>query len=223
MRSGIVAVTELAALTADNLRLAYAQGVFPWFNANDPVLWWSPNPRMVLSVENFHMRRSFKKVLRRFIDDPLTKITMDLEFPGVMAHCAQVKRSGQSGESWIQPSMVAAYTSLHQQGLAHSVEVWQDQRLVGGLYCVAIGQAVFGESMFSLQSFGSQIALAALLAFCRANAVEWIDCQQNTAHLASFGAHEISQEQFLAQLRSSTHKIALEWCFDAANWQTLAL
>ena len=207
-------------LSAQRLMDAYAEGVFPWFNEGQPVLWWSPDPRMVLEPARFQLHPSFRKTLRKFINTPGCEIRFDRAFSEVMAACAGSPRPGQNG-TWIVPAMRAAYGELHRAGLAHSVETWVDGELVGGLYCVALGQAVFGESMFSRRSDASKIALAALVAFCRQHGIAHIDCQQNTPHLASLGAQEWPRQQFLAHVTTASVQRALGWQFDVLYWQHL--
>jgi leucyl/phenylalanyl-tRNA---protein transferase len=220
---GLVGISPLSALNAHNLRQSYSQAVFPWFNEGEPVLWWSPDPRMVLPVADFRIRRSFKKVLKSFWAEADARISMDEDFAGVMRHCAQAVRQGQRGGTWIQPCMMEAYTDLHRLGQAHSVEVWRRGQLVGGLYAVSIGRAVFGESMFSIESFASQIGLAALVAFCKHQGIELIDCQQNTAHLGQLGAHAIGREAFAAHVLRASAQNPVVWAFEPAHWQALAL
>ncbi len=181
-------------LTPQRLDEAYRQGVFPWFSAGQPVLWWSPDPRMVLPVARVPgCRRSLRKTLRRFLRSPGCEMRFDSDFEQVIQACAQhaARRPGRHldrAARWSAPTPNGIAT-----GRVHSVETWVDGRLVGGLYCVAIGRMVFGESMFAPGTDASKIALAALVAACRAHGVALIDCQQNTGHLASLGAHEISR------------------------------
>ncbi|MEI7516297.1 MAG: leucyl/phenylalanyl-tRNA--protein transferase [Betaproteobacteria bacterium] len=202
------------------LRSAYTQGIFPWYSQGQPVLWWSPNPRMVLKVADFRLHRSLKKTLRRFNQTPGCEIRFDTVFGTVIRKCAQAPREGQNG-TWILGAIVDAYCTLHAQGLAHSVETWVDGELVAGLYCVAIGQAVFGESMFSERTDGSKIALSALVAFCLQHGVAQIDCQQNTRHLASLGASPVARADFVASLSQATQAPALDWQFSPAHWEPL--
>jgi leucyl/phenylalanyl-tRNA--protein transferase len=211
-----------AGATLDVVRLknAYAQGIFPWFSQGQPVLWWSPDPRMVLKVANFRLHRSLKKTLHHFIQTPGNEIRFDSAFEAVIRKCAHAPREGQNG-TWILGSMVDAYCALHAQGLAHSVETWVDGELVAGLYCVAIGKAVYGESMFSERTDGSKIALAALVAFCMHHQVAQIDCQQNTSHLASLGASPVPRAEFVAGLLESTQAPTLDWRFSSHHWKTL--
>lgn len=208
------------ALDVGTLCQAYRQGVFPWFSAGQPNLWWSPNPRMVLNVSEFRLHPSFKKSLQKFRQTPGCEIRIDSAFEQVIRACSTSPRAGQTG-TWIVPDMVAAYCALHRAGFAHSVEVWNDGRLAGALYCVAIGKSVFGESMFSHVSGASKIALAALVCFCRHHAITQIDCQQNTRHLASLGAREIPRNLFLEQVATGLAQSAPVWRFDALYWKEL--
>ena len=205
-------------LSNGRLEEAYRHGVFPWFSAGQPVLWWSPSPRMVLPVQRFKLSRSLRKTHRRFIATPGCEVRMDTAFERVIQACAATPRGGQAG-TWIVPPMVKAYTAWHRAGRVHSVETWIDGALVGGLYCVAIGQMVFGESMFAERTDASKIALAALVAWCRAHGVALIDCQQNTRHLASLGAHEVPREIFEQHLRVATQAPDLpDWSYHLRHW-----
>lgn len=215
---GLVAASE--DLSAARLREAYAKGIFPWFSHGQPVLWWSPDPRMVLCCEAFRLHRSLRKTLHRFRASAACDIRIDTAFGQVIRHCAAAARPGQSG-TWIGPDMVHAYEALHREGLAHSVETWMDGQLVGGLYAVSLGCGIFGESMFALQTDASKIALAALVAFARHHGMPWIDCQQNTRHLASFGAREMPRRTFLDWVRQETARPAPRWRFDPLHWDAL--
>ncbi len=207
-------------LTISSLQKAYAQGVFPWYSAGQPILWWSPDPRMVLQLAAFKLHRSLRKTLQAFLQAPGCEVRIDHGFAAVIAACASVPRDGQGG-TWIQPEMQAAYIALHEAGMAHSIETWMDGKLVGGLYCTALGGAIFGESMFALQTDASKIALCALVALCKAQDVSWIDCQQNTPHLASLGAREMSREDFCAHTSRKAHKMPLRWHTNAIEWKFL--
>ncbi|MBK7793246.1 MAG: leucyl/phenylalanyl-tRNA--protein transferase [Betaproteobacteria bacterium] len=178
-------------LTPERLLDAYRRGIFPWYEAGQPVLWWSPDPRMVLPVEAFRLRRSLAKVVR----NGGFEIRVDTAFATVMQCCARVTRPGQDG-TWITPDIVAAYSALHRRGHAHSIEAWRQGRLVGGLYGVSIGRMFFGESMFALERDASKVALAHLVAMLRARGFPLIDCQQETEHLASVGARPIPRAVF---------------------------
>lgn len=208
------------ALDVAHLYSAYSEGIFPWFSGNQPILWWAPDPRMVLEPEAFRLHRSLRKTLQVFRQHPQCEIRVDHAFRSVIEACARAPRQGQDG-TWIVPDMVAAYEALHAAGHAHSVETWVDGQLVGGLYCVAIGRAVFGESMFAHATDASKIALSALVCLCRRQQVALIDCQQNTRHLASLGAREIPRTQFLEHLHTAHRQPALQWAFEPLYWNAL--
>jgi leucyl/phenylalanyl-tRNA---protein transferase len=207
-------------LDTPTLLAAYSQGVFPWFSQDQPVLWWSPDPRMVLQVDHWRLHRSLRRVLERFRRDPVCQIRIDSDFSAVIRRCAGIERPSQSG-TWIVPEMIGAYERLHAAGHAHSVETWIGGRLVAGLYCVAIGRSVFGESMFTTVTDGSKIALAGLVAFCRSQGIARIDCQQNTRHLASFGAAEMPRSDFIADVARTAREPSPIWCFDPVYWDEL--
>lgn len=181
-------------LSVARLLAAYRRGIFPWFNPGEPILWWSPDPRMVLFPMEFKRSRSLKKRLARAD----YQVRADTAFAQVMAACA-APRAGASG-TWISRPMIAAYGALHEAGYAHSFETWvqgeNGAELVGGLYGVALGRAFFGESMFARQTDASKIALAHLVRFLASHDFGVIDCQMNTAHLASLGAREIPRADF---------------------------
>src|SRR3990167_1192489 len=208
------------ALDVPTLVDAYSQGIFPWFSPGQPVLWWSPDPRMVLRTHNFTLHRSLRKSLTHFLDDPGCEIRFDSAFENVINACANKARAGQPG-TWIVPDMVLAYSALHRSGHAHSVETWVDGELIGGLYCVNLGRMVFGESMFAHRTDASKMALAALTAFCRAHQISMIDCQQNTGHLASLGAAEISRAEFASHLGQTVGKTAPNWRFKPVYWDQI--
>lgn len=210
-------------LSPARLREAYSRGAFPWYSEGQPVLWWTPDPRMVLPVGEFRLHRSLRKTLQKFIRTPGCEIRIDTAFDRVIAHCAGSPREGQQG-TWIVAEMIEAYRAWHRTGCVHSVETWIDGELVGGLYGVSLGRMFFGESMFALRTDASKIALAALIAFCRAHRVPLIDCQQNTRHLASFGAREISRAEFEAHLaRVVPQTPIMEWTYDRSLWTQLGL
>jgi leucyl/phenylalanyl-tRNA---protein transferase len=210
------------ALDAATLLRAYSACIFPWFSAGEPILWWSPDPRMVLQTADFKLHPSLRKTLKHFSQQRSCSVRIDSQFDSVIRACAQRQRPGQSG-TWIVPEMVAAYSALHAAGHAHSVETWVDGELVGGLYCVAIGKAVFGESMFSLQADASKIALAALVAFCRVQGIGMIDCQQKTAHLASLGAREMPRAAFARHVAQHLPLAAPVWQFEPLYWNSVLL
>jgi leucyl/phenylalanyl-tRNA---protein transferase len=184
-------------LSPERVLEAYSRGIFPWFSEGDPVLWWSPDPRMVLFPDELRVSRS----LRRTVARKTYETRFDTAFRDVMEACA-APRDGQGG-TWIVPEMVAAYTTLHERGFAHSVESWLDGHLVGGLYGVALGKVFFGESMFARAPDASKVALVRLVERLRASGFRAIDCQQATAHLASLGAREIPRAAFAQLLRES--------------------
>jgi leucyl/phenylalanyl-tRNA--protein transferase len=177
---------------------------------------------MVLPVDEFRLSRSLRKTLHRFELNPACEVRFDTAFEQVIHACASSPREGQDG-TWIVPQMVQAYGGLHRAGLAHSVETWIDGRLAGGLYCVALGQAVFGESMFARVTDASKIALAALVAFCRHHGIAMIDCQQNTRHLASLGAHEIPRAAFVRHIEAAQTQAGPRWHFDPLYWRELTM
>ena len=183
-----------ADLTPGRLIEAYSLGVFPWFNADEPVLWWSPDPRMVLIPAELKVARSLKKVLR----NRTYEVRLDSAFGRVMQGCAQ-PRDGQSG-TWISPMMTDAYTRLHEMGVAHSAETWIDGKLAGGLYGVALGRMFYGESMFTDVSDASKIAFVHLVWQLKRWGFGLIDCQMKTAHLETFGAREIPRSDFMRRV-----------------------
>ena len=208
-------------LQVDTLRSAYSQGIFPWYSEGQPPLWWSPDPRMVLHVNEFRIHPSLKKTLKKFSGAASCEIRIDSAFEEVISACSISPRDGQSG-TWIVPEMIDAYIELHRAGIAHSIEAWRDGQMIGGLYCIGIGKAVFGESMFHRATDGSKIALAALVALCRHYQLPLIDCQQNTVHLASLGAREIPRETFVARIKSLASQPVPVWKFEPVYWKELA-
>lgn len=215
---GLVAVG--GALDVSTLVAAYSATIFPWFSDGEPILWWSPDPRMVLDVQRLRLHRSLRKAIQRFAANASCQIRIDTAFDQVISACAQSPRPGQSG-TWIGPEMQVAYRALHGAGHAHSVETWVDDQLVAGLYVVAIGGATFGESMFTRVTDGSKIALAALVAFARQHGIPLIDCQQNTQHLAFMGAAEMPRETFARQVAALARQPAPVWRFDPVYWNAL--
>ena len=186
-----------ADLSPPRLLDAYSRGIFPWFSEGDPILWWSPHPRMVLFPDELKVSRSLRKAVAK----GLFETRYDTAFGEVMRECG-APRDGQAG-TWIVPEMVAAYTRLHELGFAHSVESWKDGRLAGGLYGILLGRAFFGESMFSRETDASKVALVKLVERVRGLGVRVIDCQQATRHLASLGAREIPRREFAQRLAES--------------------
>ncbi|CAN5255829.1 leucyl/phenylalanyl-tRNA--protein transferase [soil metagenome] len=181
------------------LEAAYRHGVFPWYSHGQPVLWWSPDPRMVLRLDRFHAGHSLRKKVRQLARDPRWSFGFDGDFGAVIAACASSDRPGQDG-TWITDEVIDAYRRLHVRGLAHSFELRHDGALIGGGYGVAIGRMFYGESMFTRQTDASKVALSTLAAFLQHHGFDMIDCQQNTRHLASFGAREESRAHFLADV-----------------------
>lgn len=185
-------------LSAQRLIAAYAAGIFPWFEQGQPILWWSPDPRMVLEPTALHVPRSLAKVMRA---DPY-QIQFDTAFERVIERCAEKRRPGQRG-TWITPDMKRAYQRLFELGLAHSAEAWQGGKLVGGLYGVSLGGAFFGESMFADAPDASKVAFVVMVRQLGEWGIDLVDCQVATSHLARFGAVEVPRERFLAQLQES--------------------
>lgn len=203
-----------ADLSPPRLIEAYRNGIFPWFGDEDPILWWSPDPRMVLFPAELKVSRSLAKTLRRRDFE----VRADTAFRDVMAACAR-PREGQAG-TWITAQMREAYGRLHELGLAHSVETWRDGVLVGGLYGIALGRAFFGESMFSTATDASKIALVALVRQLERWGFGMIDCQMNTGHLASLGAREIPRGEFTRRLQELVHYPAVPapWRLEPGIW-----
>ncbi|GAB6146448.1 leucyl/phenylalanyl-tRNA--protein transferase [Desulfocicer niacini] len=198
-------------LSPQRLILAYQNGIFPWFSHGEPLLWWSPDPRMVLFPRNINISRSLKKCIRK----GQFTITMDTCFREVITACAD-SRTRKGEETWLVDGMIPAYIHLHEMGLAHSVETWQNKVLVGGLYGISLGRTFFGESMFSFVSNSSKVALAALCHHLTALKFDLIDCQVATTHLASMGAVDIPRSLFIQKLTRSLNKkpIKGQWTFD---------
>ncbi len=183
-------------LREERLLLAYRSGIFPWYSEGEPLLWWSPDPRMVLFPEEFHCSQSLKRVIKR----GTFTVTLDQAFADVIRACGETPRPDQDG-TWITPKMEAAYVNLHRKGHAHSIECWQEGTLVGGLYGIALGGCFFGESMFSHRDNASKVAAYALTQAARAWGIPLIDCQVANPHLLSLGAREISRKMFCQLLR----------------------
>ncbi len=192
-------VDDLVAVGGDlspqRLIFAYQKGIFPWYSEDTPILWWSPDPRLVLDLQNIHVPNRLKRILRQKI----FKVTLNMNFSEVINSCAYVKRSGMRG-TWIVPEMIEAYLRLYRLGFAHSVEAWRSGSLVGGLYGVAIGRMFFGESMFYRVSNASKVAFVHFVNMLKDQGFHFIDCQQTTQHLQRFGAHIISRKKFMNKL-----------------------
>lgn len=200
-------------LTPEWLLQAYSVGLFPWFNPGEPILWWTPNPRSILPITDLKLKRSLWKRFKQKRKDANFSITLDQNFAGVMQACSEIPREGQAG-TWITEEMLMAYQKLHQQGYAHSVEVWQDDNLVGGLYGIAIGKMFYGESMFAKQTDASKMALVTLAMQLKLWGFEIIDTQVETPHLNSLGAQQIQRSAFEAKLHKLTNQN-----FPAQPWQ----
>lgn len=185
-------------LSSERLLLAYKLGIFPWYSEGQPILWWSPDPRLVLEPDEFHISRRLGRILKQ----GTFKVTFDRAFASVIRACASVPREGQDG-TWITPEMQRAYIRLHEEGFAHSVESWLDGELAGGIYGVSLGKCFFGESMFSCESNASKVALAALVERLKAWGFPMLDAQVTTHHLLSLGAKEIPRPVFLKRLREA--------------------
>lgn len=201
-------------ITPERVLAAYERGIFPWYSEGQPVLWWSPDPRMVLLPKNFRLHRSLRKSLQH----TEYEIRVDTSFETVMRACADPRP--EQGGTWISEAIIAAYTGLHRAGFAHSVETWMDGDLVGGLYGIALGRVFFGESMFVRRTDASKIAFAHLVTQLKRWQFELIDCQQETEHLASLGAAPISRKEFLVALDrwapiDAVSDRAGAWKFDA--------
>ena len=193
-RDGILAIG--GDLSVERLVLAYKSGIFPWFEDGDPIIWWSPNPRMVLFLDELIISKSMRNILNR---NSFT-ITFNQNFRDVISHCQQVKRDGQNG-TWITNDMIEAYCKLHEIGTAKSVEVWQNGELVGGLYGIDLGTIFCGESMFSLVSNASKVAFIALVKQLKDKDYKLLDCQVYNPHLESLGCREIKREEFMSILK----------------------
>ena len=193
-RDGILAIG--GDLSPERLLLAYKSGIFPWFENGDPIIWWSPNPRMVLFLDELLISKSMRNILNR---NSFT-VTFNQNFRDVISHCQQVKRDGQNG-TWITNDMIEAYCKLNELGIAKSVEVWQNGELVGGLYGIDLGTIFCGESMFSLVSNASKVAFIALVEQLKNKNYKLLDCQVYNPHLESLGCREIKREEFMSILK----------------------
>ena len=188
-------------LSPERLIAAYRNGIFPWYSEGSPILWWSPDPRMIMFPKKIHIARRLRRTLRR----GEFHVAADTAFPEIIAQCAHTPRQDQGG-TWILPEIIRAYTLLHTRGYAHSVECWRDGELVGGLYGVSVGAAFFAESMYSKVSNASKAALVALAMHCRRRQDIFIDCQMPTAHLARMGAQPVPRQEFLTLLKEATQQ-----------------
>ncbi|MCM2283751.1 MAG: leucyl/phenylalanyl-tRNA--protein transferase [Desulfobacula sp.] len=191
-------------LSAQRILLAYEKGIFPWFSENEPILWWSPDPRLVLFPENIKVSRSLKKTIKK----NTFNLTMDHAFEETILSCAKPRRKEYAG-TWLVEEMIEAYIQLHNLGYAHSIETWKDGRLVGGLYGICLGGIFFGESMFSFEDDASKTALTALARHLEQHRFDLIDCQVTTNHLLSMGATEISRNTYLDIIQRSIKRTDL--------------
>jgi len=185
-------------LSKDRLLLAYSMGIFPWYSDGSPILWWSPDPRLVLIPEDLKVSRSLSQMIKKGI----FSVTMDTAFDRVIRNCAEVNRKRQQG-TWITEEMIGAYISLHCAGYAHSVESWDSGELVGGLYGIALGKAFFGESMFAIKNNASKVAFVTLVEYLKKLNFSFVDCQVTTEHLKSLGAKEVDRKKFLQMLKEA--------------------
>jgi len=192
-KEGLLAVG--GDLSQERLLLAYQMGIFPWYSKNEPIMWWSPDPRLVLYPSEFRVSRSLKKTVKK----QLFELTVDKDFERVINACACSRTQADEG-TWIVADMIEAYCRLYESGLAHSVEAWQDGKLAGGLYGVSLGKCFFGESMFTRITDASKVALVALVEHLQSQEFDLIDCQISTPHLLGFGAREIPRTRFLKEL-----------------------
>ena len=202
--NGLIAIG--GDLSAARLLNAYKQGIFPWYNEGEPIMWWSPNPRMVLFPDEIKISKSLAKTLKNKNNRPETRI--NTAFQAVITACSKTPRMDKNGDAsgtWISPDMIAAYCELHQQGFAVSAETWLNGELVGGCYGIKIGRMFYGESMFHTQTDASKIAFVSLIEWLKNQQVGLIDCQMKTPLLASFGGREINREDFAKQLTSLIH------------------
>ena len=186
-------------LSPERLLLAYSLGIFPWYNPGEPLLWWSPNPRCVLFPANLHISRS----LQRFMRKQSYRISFNENFVGVISWCRSLRAGLDGSGTWITPEMEKAYTQLRELGFAHSVECWNGDQLVGGLYGICVGRCFFGESMFSRSKNASKVILVYLMEYLQQKGFELLDCQQTNDHLLSMGAQEISRQEFLQHLQKA--------------------
>lgn len=204
--NGLLAIG--GCLSRKRIMNAYRRGIFPWYNPDEPILWWSPDPRLVLFPERLAVSRSLRKTIRK----NLFSVTFDRAFSRVIAACARPRK--ESAGTWITPEVIRAYNELHRSGVAHSVEAWQDGELVGGLYGVGLGQVFFGESMFHTRTNASKVAFAVLVEKMQEWRYHLIDCQVHTRHLTSFGAVEIDRSRFIQLLNQYCEREP-----EAAAWQ----
>lgn len=206
-KEGLLAVG--GDLSQKRLLLAYRTGIFPWFSDDEPILWWSPDPRLVLYPEEIRVSKTLKKIIKK----KMFHVTMDSAFVQVINQCAKIRLQNNQG-TWVVKEMIDAYCKLHESGFAHSVEAWYQGELAGGLYGVSLGKCFFGESMFTRVSNASNVALVKLVEYLNALSFDMIDCQLTTEHLLRFGAREIPRVSFLKQLEESLKASTKKgkWC-----------
>jgi leucyl/phenylalanyl-tRNA--protein transferase len=208
-KEGLLAVG--GDLTRTRLLLAYSHGIFPWYSENEPILWWSPDPRLVLYPDELKISRSLSRVIKK----GAYTVTFDCAFEKVINECARVRLENHEG-TWIVDEMVKAYCKLHESGFAHSAEAWEGDHLVGGLYGVSLGRCFFGESMFTRLSNASKVAFVSLVQHLRSLDFALIDCQVTTGHLTRFGAREVPRSRYLDELEAGLRAPTLKgkWAFD---------
>lgn len=197
--SGMLAIG--GDLSVERLKLAYKRGIFPWYGEGSPILWWSPDPRLVLFPDELR----YAKSMRPYFNQGKFRVTFDTNFEAVISNCATIQRRGINS-TWIIDDMKEAYIDLHKEGIAHSVEVWNGENLVGGLYGIAMGKVFFGESMFAKESNASKFGFITLVRVLKGAGYVLIDCQQETKHLASLGARPIPREDFIAILEKNNEE-----------------
>ncbi|CAM8651675.1 Aat Leu/Phe-tRNA-protein transferase [Burkholderiales bacterium] len=215
--NGLLAASD--QITVPMLLQAYRRGIFPWSGPGEPVLWWTPTPRMVLRVSEFRRHRSLRQAIRKAAQAGLV-LRLNDDFVSVMRACAQ-PREGQDG-TWITPAIIRAYAGLHTLGCAHSISLHRGTDMIGGLYLVSIGHMIFGESMFSREPNASKLCLDALVRLAESQGAPYIDCQQQTQHLALYGAHPIARERFESEVLSNVDLPALDWGVKTLPWPTSA-
>jgi len=215
--NGLIAASD--QITGPMLLQAYRRGIFPWSGPGEPLLWWTPSPRMVLSVSNFRRHKSMRQAIRKAAQTGL-ELRLNHDFVAVMRACAQ-PREGQDG-TWITAAIIRAYAGLHTLGYAHSISLHRSGQMIGGLYLVSIGHMIFGESMFSHEANASKLCLDALVRLAEAQDAPFIDCQQQTQHLALYGARPIPRATFESTVLSNVDLPALDWGVKTLPWPTFA-
>jgi len=199
-------------LSVERLVAAYAAGIFPWYSEDMPILWWSPDPRLVLFPEEIHLSRRLRRTMR----SGRYAVRADTAFEHVIRRCSAKPRPGQDG-TWITPDMIEAYVRLHRRGLAHSIEAWEGNELAGGLYGVSLGAAFFGESMYTDRPDASKVAFATLVEWLALRRFDLVDCQVATAYLQGFGARDVPRREFLGRLARALERPTLAGKWDLAS------